>query len=145
MKIGSRIQEARKHAGLTQKGLAEMIGVAPITLQQYERNKRQPKLGQLQKIATATQVDIGYLLQIDHDDKLDDLISAFPNAPVIETDDKIRFAAISSGEKPDVKDVIRQDAIKKFGELNYQGQSKVHAYICDLHNLPEYRIGDEDA
>lgn len=46
MDVSNKIREARKAAGLTQKGLAEKAGLATITIQQYESNKRQPRLDQ---------------------------------------------------------------------------------------------------
>ena len=63
--IGERIKEARKAAKLTQKELAELAGTAEMTISQYERGIRQPKIGQLQRIASALDVDISNLLQLD--------------------------------------------------------------------------------
>ena len=59
---GELIRTARKHAGLTQKELAEKSGVAKITIQQYEAGKRQPRLDQLEMLADAMKMDIGELL-----------------------------------------------------------------------------------
>ncbi len=53
MTIGEIIQTKRKKAGLTQKQLAEKVGVAAITIQQYERNVREPKFEMLVKISEA--------------------------------------------------------------------------------------------
>lgn len=53
MTIGEIIQAKRKKAGLTQKQLAEKVGVATITIQQYERNVREPKFEMLVKISEA--------------------------------------------------------------------------------------------
>ena len=58
MKIGSRIKEARKRAGLTQKALALQIGVATGTVQQYELGKRQPRLEQIYTIADALNIPV---------------------------------------------------------------------------------------
>ena len=41
---GDYIKIARQKAGLTQKQLAEKVGLATITIQQYERNLREPRL-----------------------------------------------------------------------------------------------------
>lgn len=62
MTVGERIQVARKNAGIKQSELAEKLGVAVITIGQYERGKRQPRLEQLQRIATALGVSVDYLL-----------------------------------------------------------------------------------
>lgn len=51
--FGERIKAARLDAGLNQKALAEKAGVATITIQQYERGVREPRLKQLARIAKA--------------------------------------------------------------------------------------------
>lgn len=61
MSIGGNIQTARKRAGLTQEQLAQECGVATITIQQYERNKREPNVDMIAKIADTLNVTVGYL------------------------------------------------------------------------------------
>lgn len=61
MSLGKRIQAARKAKGITQKQLAELIGVVTGTVQQYELDKRQPRFEQLEKIANNLDVSVGYL------------------------------------------------------------------------------------
>ena len=46
---GELIKLARKGKGLTQKQLSEKTGLAVVTIQQYERNLRQPKLENIKK------------------------------------------------------------------------------------------------
>lgn len=53
---GELIKAARKSKGLTQKQLAEKSGLAVVTIQQYERNLRQPRLDNIKKIALALNV-----------------------------------------------------------------------------------------
>ena len=50
--VGQMIKEKRKAIGLTQREFAEEIGIATITLQQYERGVREPKLEMLMRIAS---------------------------------------------------------------------------------------------
>lgn len=57
MEIGNLIQEFRRRRGITQAELAERIGVATITIRQYENNKRRPRLEQLRLIAKVLGVD----------------------------------------------------------------------------------------
>ncbi len=47
------IKNARINAGLSQKKLAELIGVHPSMISQYENGTRNPKIETLQKIAEA--------------------------------------------------------------------------------------------
>ena len=65
MEIGQSIQEARKKAKLTQKELAEKVGIATITVQQYERGVRTPKIETLQNIAQALNIDVGVLYGVE--------------------------------------------------------------------------------
>ena len=67
MEIGQSIQEVRKKAKLTQKELAEKVGIATITVQQYERGVRTPKIETLQKIAQALNIDVGVLYGVEVD------------------------------------------------------------------------------
>lgn len=53
MTYGESIKKARKQSGLTQAELAKKCGLAAITIQQYERNLREPSLATLGKIAKA--------------------------------------------------------------------------------------------
>lgn len=62
MTVGERIQAARKKAGMKQSDLAEKLGVAVITIGQYERGKRQPRIEQLKRVASALDVDVNWLM-----------------------------------------------------------------------------------
>ena len=55
--IGERIKQARKLKGLTQKQLGELSETSEITVRQYELGKRQPRLEQLRRIASALDVE----------------------------------------------------------------------------------------
>ncbi|MCI6880075.1 MAG: helix-turn-helix transcriptional regulator [Clostridiaceae bacterium] len=65
MKVNEKIKDARKAAGLTQKQLAEKLGVSAAMVAQYENGHRLPKVQTLKKIA--------YALNINVSDLLDDL------------------------------------------------------------------------
>ena len=58
MTIGKRIQAARRKRGLTQKELAAKLGLATGSIQQYELGKRQPRIEQLQAIASALGIHV---------------------------------------------------------------------------------------
>lgn len=67
MTTGERIKAARNKAGLKQSELAEKLGVAVITIGQYERDKRQPRIDQLIEVAKALNVSVDYLLGVPSD------------------------------------------------------------------------------
>ena len=48
MTTGELIKQARQNSKMTQKELAEKVGIATITIQQYERGVRTPKIETLQ-------------------------------------------------------------------------------------------------
>ena len=50
--IGNKIKVLRKNLGLTQKELAAQIGIAQQTLGGYEKNKSQPDIETLKRLAT---------------------------------------------------------------------------------------------
>jgi transcriptional regulator with XRE-family HTH domain len=56
------IRQERIKKGLTQKKLAELSGVAAMTISQYERGRNAPKLLQLQRIANALGTPLHNLL-----------------------------------------------------------------------------------
>lgn len=62
MTIGQRIKEAREKAGLTQEELGKKIGVTGVAIMRYEKDQRQPRLAQLQAIASALGVPVQELI-----------------------------------------------------------------------------------
>lgn len=62
--IGDNIKKYRNQKGLTQKQLAEKVGCATGTIQQYELGKRQPRIEQSQKIADALSIPLSYLFDV---------------------------------------------------------------------------------
>ena len=63
MKIGDKIKESRKRAGLTQKELAERVNVTTRCIQYYEGNIRKPQTTEIIiKLAAALNVEVNYFL-----------------------------------------------------------------------------------
>lgn len=62
MNIGEKIKHSRKKAGLTQKELAENLGVSAAMIAQYETGKRNPKFETIKKIAKALNIEPHTLL-----------------------------------------------------------------------------------
>ena len=65
MTAGENIRAARRKAGLTQSQLAARSGVAAISIHQYEKGKRVPRLEQIYKIADA--LGIPYYELLDYE------------------------------------------------------------------------------
>jgi len=60
IELGTRLSELRKKRGISQKDLAQMIGVTPSTISQLESNRIYPSIPALMKIAEILGVDAGY-------------------------------------------------------------------------------------
>ena len=132
MTIGQRIKAARKNAGLTQKGLAVKIGAATGTIQQYELDKRQPRLGQLKKIAEVLDADVVYLISGQTSAEVEQGILAQAEAE-IKYYVKGRFAEAETWKAR--KDEIGEDLAK----LNDDGQIEAVKRVRELTRLDEYR------
>src|SRR6202011_3479100 len=61
--VGGRIRERRMMLGLTQKQLAEMIGVTYQQAHKYERGMNRVSAGRLFKIGRVLNVPVGYFFE----------------------------------------------------------------------------------
>lgn len=107
MTIGENIRLARKQAGLTQKALSELTGIAEPTIRRYEANKLNPKIETVTKIARAMGLYASDLIP-DGQWALIDMNNAFvqEKAPTSEgersvSDDDIKFALFGDAEIDD--------------------------------------------
>ena len=67
VKLSDKIKSARKNSGLTQKALADKMGVTSRCIQYYESGVRTPQSTEiLIKLANALSVDVTYFMS-DHE------------------------------------------------------------------------------
>ena len=123
MTVSENIRYFRKERGYTQKQLSELAGIATITLQQYELDKREPKLENLKKIADALSVPLAALLDIDETDQALNALYDFKNVDVKQTK---------------YPDMFNLKELEPYFTLNRKGKDKALSYIDDLAKLPEY-------
>ena len=62
MLLGERIKEQRKKLGLSQKELGDKVQVSQRQISKYEKNDSVPPLDQIEKLAEALEVPIGYFV-----------------------------------------------------------------------------------
>lgn len=62
MSFGSKIVDARKNLGMTQRALADAIGVSATRLNYWEKDKRQPDVEMIKKLAHVLDVSGDYLI-----------------------------------------------------------------------------------
>ncbi|MBQ8814102.1 MAG: helix-turn-helix transcriptional regulator [Lachnospiraceae bacterium] len=132
MNTGQNIKNFRKLRGLTQKELAQKIGVAEITLRQYENNKREPRIETIQKIASALNV------------RLVDIVDAADFQKLISKEvDAVMDSHIKSG-KVRIIETDEQELVSDYLKLNKSGKSKAREYVKDLTLIPGYTKKDTD-
>lgn len=68
MKIGNRIKEIRKSKMLTQTELANFLNTTQDTISLWEREKSNPDIEQLTKLALFFDVSTDYLLGLEDED-----------------------------------------------------------------------------
>lgn len=62
MTFGQRLKESMNNAGYNQKQLAEKIGITPVRLNYWIKDKRQPDIPWIRKLAAALDVSADYLI-----------------------------------------------------------------------------------
>lgn len=72
MGLGSRLKKARKKLRLTQKQVADKIGIDDTTISKYENDKSEPDIETLKKLANLYEVSpqwllVGYEIEIDRE------------------------------------------------------------------------------
>lgn len=71
MDFGSKLKNLRTQAGLTQKQLADRIGITKSGISFYERQERVPSPDVLKKLSAVFRVSSDFLLDIDNVKRLD--------------------------------------------------------------------------
>lgn len=119
---GERLKSAREASGLTQEELGKKVDVTGVTIMRYEKNQRQPRLGQFQRIADALGVDVNWLMNGKTLEQRDQ-----------EMKDKVkrRFTEVELEKR------LHENCEK----LTLEGREKVADYAEDLSRVPEYQKG----
>lgn len=110
------IKEAREHAGMSQKDLAEKIGVAPTTFHGYESGKHDPKSELLVQIARVCGVSVDFLLGLTNE-----------------------ISPTSAEADPGDKRLDR--ILDVYEQLNEAGKNDLAKYADHLTYVPEYKNG----
>lgn len=154
MTVGDNIKFFRKERNLTQKQLADMLGIAPNTVAQYELGVSQPKLEQLQKIAMALHVSIvsflpdgwDYLSQGNMPEDTDNLNEALDLADDERKQINTLKSEIESSQKQlaDSTESISETILRKaiydmLIPLNRKGLLEVYKRISELSEVKRYK------
>ncbi len=118
MTTGKLIRYYRTVQGKTQRELAFLSNLSTIAIQQYEGERRTPRIENLRSIALALGVTIEDLLPDDE--------------PFYEQEN-----TVSLGEK--------EILYKLFDELNEAGRKKALERIQELTEIPRYQVRNKEA
>lgn len=145
MNIGERIKYIRKASGLTQKQLAEKLGMTQAAIVQFESEKSNPKIDTLQKIADALNVSVadflddgesiteigenGYINHISNDKKFHDFLHHFTT-----------LAAHFDGDEFTEEEL---EQIRQFAEFVKSQRNKDHLQVNAAHKQTDTEVTDE--
>ena len=93
-KTGALIAQIRKENGLTQKQLADKIGVSNATISKWETAKGFPDISLLEPLADALNISVSEILageKLESTEKSDDLLSDLVDISLIERNRKTRI------------------------------------------------------
>ena len=145
MTIGERIQVARKKKGMKQSELAEILGVAVITIGQYERDKREPRLDQLRAIADALNVPLSFLTEEPHkiEIPLDDYTTRLPSDKELERMSSVEKEYYHLRLLADtLPDELKKKLTDSYDKLNKLGKVEAVRRSLELTKLSQYTEPD---
>ena len=126
MTIGEAIRTIRKRKGITQKKLAELTGIAEITIRQYEADRYSPKSKQVERLAKALGVSPSEIAGVEYWDETLNVQQIASEAATLDS------VSASFGE-----DTVQ--VLSNFLSLNDKGKQKAAEYIADLTEQPKYQ------
>lgn len=141
MTTGDRIKAARLEAGLTQKQLADKMGISYVNISQLEngRSKRGPTQETLQKIADALGIDPVIFFKNSVDDVLREADNQVANVEQqmqksrLVTDATVALVYLGANGDHSTK------LIEAFSVLNEVGQQKAVERVEELTEIPKYQ------
>ena len=146
MDIAQSIKKCREEQGLTQKALANKMGVTPVLISQYENGKRNPKIKTLQKIADALEMSVSDLVGENNihavllSEESSRLEQEFLSLGAVIAEAKTQEILNSNHVK--LKNPF-VNLLKNFEQLNNAGQQKAAEQVELLAKIPEYRKKDD--
>lgn len=113
--FGQRLVLAREHQNLSQKELAEKLGITPTRLNYWEKDKREPAIDMIKAIAQTLEVDTNFLVGLHESDqktikKSPGTTEATPGDDVLEMFNFLNRGLVSSGLLGENDDITEQQA-----------------------------------
>ena len=114
MSFGSRLIFAREKKGLNQKKLSELLEITPTRLNYWEKDKREPDVEMIKKIANILDTTGDFLLGLED----------------------------YEGKNYNIKD--KQELLNLYNKLNTLGQEKAIERVEELTQIDKYTINNID-
>lgn len=133
--FSQRLKELRKERKLTQKQLAENLGIATSTIIKYERGEREPNIQNLKRFANYFNVTVDYLLGFDDEFNNLDLTSkrlTLFHDDRVEWDERGHLAYKDSSAKKMMKFISEQQAMAYYN--TYRNIALKYG-ICSLDEI----------
>lgn len=117
MDIGEKIKFYRTQKGITQRQLAELSGIHPVSIRKYEAGMMQPGVVQIQRIADALEINILMLkefeplhLRFETEEDILLILKYLSNLGIISI-------IKSEAGKGDIKDIVLKPDLKEGIEI----------------------------
>lgn len=109
--FGQRLVASREKRNLSQKELAELLGITPTRLNYWEKDKREPAIEMIKLIAQVLDLDTNYLIgHQPQNKKTPDTAEAVPGEDVSNMFDKLNDLLVSEGIIKDGDDLADRQA-----------------------------------
>lgn len=152
MKIGDRIKYFRLQKGMTQKRLAEEVGLAEITIRQYEANKREPKDEIIRKLVKALDVNIHQLI----DDSVGNESIKFEKELISDNPVLKTYVRTNLTDSPIFHDTMEhaihealhldagsESLVINYNKLNDEGKYEARKQVANLTKIKAYLLISE--
>lgn len=126
IRFGKQIQWLRTQAGLSQKALAEKLGMPQQTYQGYESGKRKVTLQLLKQFADFFDVSIDFLANRNTDENLE------PERPKLISKTAPSTSVLNNITKP------QSELLAQFNKLNNLGKNEANKRVEELTYIEKY-------
>lgn len=133
MTIGKQIRYVRKHLGLTQKELGRLSGTSETTIKQYEAEKRQPRIEQLQKIAYALGGSVSDIFLLDNEElNEEDFLKAYATSL-----QQFHGKIVEKAQEEE------NELLYNYRQLNTDGRTEARKRVSELTEIKRYTEKEE--
>lgn len=120
MKFNETLKACREEKNLSIKSLADIIGVKPYTISDWETGRSEPSINNLIKLSNFFNVRLDFLVgnTLPQDDEYDEIINIINNFQTRVYDDEINelFSGLSNKNRKkliNILTIVKQELLKK--------------------------------